>query len=149
MGTTMTLACSLGAVAIVGHIGDSRAYLFRDGRLSQLTRDHTVVQGLMDRGQLTPAEAPQHPWRHALSRSLGAGDNTFEGEFQRLDLADGDQLLLCTDGLTMHVDDAGMAAVLARAATADEVCRALVQEALAKGVRDNITVALARYRFTA
>src|SRR5262249_19758670 len=103
---------------------------------------------LMDKGHLTPEQATEHPWRHALSRSLGAGEQTFEGEFQRLELADGDQLLLCTDGLTMHVDDNSLTAVLARAATAAEASSALVQEALAKGGRDNVTVALARYKFS-
>jgi protein phosphatase len=71
MGTTMTFAGSLGASAVIGHIGDSRAYLFRDGKLHQLTRDHTWVQTLVDRKQISAAEAVRHPMRHVLIRSLG------------------------------------------------------------------------------
>jgi protein phosphatase len=147
MGTTMTLACSLGASLVIGHIGDSRAYLFRGGRLLQLTRDHTWVQALMDLGELTAEDAARHPMRHVLLRSLGGRERSVEGDFQRAWLANGDQILLCTDGLTNMVDDAAIAAVLGGAASADEACRALVDAALEGGGRDNVTVALARYRF--
>jgi protein phosphatase len=147
MGTTMTLACSLGATVILGHIGDSRAYLLRSGRLWQLTRDHTLVQALVEGGQLTPDQAARHPWRHVLTRSLSSGGRDVSGDFQRAGLADGDQLLLCTDGLTDMVDEGAILAVLQGAASADEACRALVAAALDKGGKDNVTVALARYRF--
>jgi protein phosphatase len=147
MGTTMTLAGSLGTALIIGHIGDSRAYLFREGRLCQLTRDHTLVQSLVDLGLLTPEQAASHPCSHILTASLGGGGHSYEGEFQRAWLADGDQLLLCTDGLTNMVDGAAIMAVLRGAATSDEACRALVAAALDAGGKDNVTVALARYRF--
>jgi protein phosphatase len=147
MGTTMTLAASLGASLIIGHIGDSRAYLLRAGHLVQLTRDHTLVQALIERGHLTAAEAATNPFRHALTRSLGGREEGLKGDFQRVWLADGDQLLLCTDGLTEMVDNAAITAILARAATAKEACQELVAAALAKGGKDNVTVALARYRF--
>jgi protein phosphatase len=149
MGTTMTLACSLGASLVIGHIGDSRAYLYHDGQLSQLTRDHTYVQVLQDMGQLTAEEAGRHPLRHVLTRSLGGRERNIDGDFQRAWLSDGDQLLLCTDGLTNMVDDAAIAAVLRGAATSDDACHALVAAALAAGGKDNVTVALARYRFPA
>jgi protein phosphatase len=145
MGTTMTLACSLGTTVVLGHIGDSRAYLFHRGRLCQLTRDHTLVQSLLDAGHLTPKQASRHPWRHVLTRSLSSGERTFDGDFQRAGLADGDQLLLCTDGLTNMVGDAAIAAVLRGAASADDACRTLVAAALNNGGTDNVTVALARY----
>jgi len=147
MGTTMTFAGSLGASAVIGHIGDSRAYLFRDGTLHQLTRDHTWVQTLVDRKQISAAEAVRHPMRHVLIRSLGGQYRNVEGDFQRVGLADGDQLLLCTDGLTNMVDDATIASLLGGAATATEACQTLVAAALDKGGKDNVTVALARYRF--
>jgi protein phosphatase len=149
MGTTMTLALSLGPSLLIGHVGDSRAYLFRPGVLLQLTRDHTVVQALVEAGRLTPAEAATHPFRHVLTRSLGSGPDRVEADFQRAWLADGDQLLLCTDGLTDMVDNAAIAAVLGGAATAEEACQALVALALKNGGKDNVTVALARYRFPA
>jgi protein phosphatase len=147
MGTTMTVAGSLGASAVIGHIGDSRAYLFRGGKLLQLTRDHTLVQALVDLGQLSAEEVPRHPMRHVLIRSLGGRAQNIEGDFQRAMLADGDQLLLCTDGLTNMVDDAAIASLLVGAATSTEACQALVAAALDRGGTDNVTVALARYRF--
>jgi protein phosphatase len=147
MGTTMTLAGSLGASLVIGHIGDSRVYLLRGGYLVQLTRDHTLVQSLVERGQLSAAEAATHPFRHVLTRSLGGQEGGLKGDFQRAWLADGDQLLLCTDGLTGMVDDATIAAVLGHAASADEACRELVATALKNGGKDNVTVVLARYRF--
>jgi PPM family protein phosphatase len=147
MGTTMTLACSLGASVVIGHVGDSRVYLFHGGRLHQLTRDHTYVQALMDLGQLSAEEAARHPLRHVLTRSLGGSGAGAEGDFQRAHLADGDQLLLCTDGLTNMVDDAAIGSVLGAAPSANDACKILVAKALEKGGKDNVTVALARYRF--
>jgi serine/threonine protein phosphatase PrpC len=147
MGTTMTLACSLGTSLIVGHVGDSRAYLFRGGQLHQLTHDHTYVQALMDLGHLSAEDAARHPLRHVLTRSLGGSQKGSEGDFQHAPLADGDQLLLCTDGLTNMVDDATVGRLLAGAGSADEACQALVAAALDGGGKDNVTVALARYHF--
>jgi protein phosphatase len=147
MGTTMTAVGSLGASAVIGHIGDSRAYLFRGGKLHQLTRDHTWVQTLVDVGQISVEEAARHPLRHVLIRSLGGREHNFEGDFQRSWLADGDQILLCTDGLTNMVDDDVIATLLGGAATSSAACQALVAAALDRGGKDNVTVALARYRF--
>ena len=147
MGTTMTVAGSLGASAVIGHIGDSRAYLLRGGKLHQLTRDHTWVQTLVDLEQISLEEAAQHPMRHVLIRSLGGRYRSIEGDFQRVGLADGDQLLLCTDGLTNMVHDAAIASLLGGAVTSNDACQALVAAALDNGGRDNVTVALARYHF--
>jgi protein phosphatase len=147
MGTTLTAASSFGARLVIGHIGDSRAYLFRGGALHQLTRDHTFVQALVDMGQLTAEQAARHPFRHVLTRSLGGRQAGLDGDFQQAWLADGDQLLLCTDGLTDMVDSAAIASVLGGAASATAACQALVEAALEKGGKDNVTVALARYRF--
>jgi PPM family protein phosphatase len=147
MGTTMTVASSLGAHLVLGHIGDSRAYLFRGGELHQLTRDHTYVQALMDMGRLTAEQVARHPFRHVLTRSLGGREVGLDGDFQQAWLADGDQLLLCTDGLTDMVDNAAIASVLGGAASATAACQALVEAALQNGGQDNVTVALARYRF--
>jgi protein phosphatase len=147
MATTMTLACSLGASVVLGHVGDSRAYLLHGGRLHRLTRDHTFVRALVDLGELPAEEAGRHPLRHVVTQALGGRRRSFEGDFQRAWLADGDQLLLCTDGLTNLVDDATIAEVLRGASSSNEACEALVAAALVKGGRDNVTVALARYRF--
>jgi protein phosphatase len=146
MGTTMIAAVSLGARLVIGHIGDSRLYVFRRGQLHQLTRDHTLVQTMVDLGELTPEEAATHPRRDLLMRTFSAAGDAYPGDFQQTTLADGDQLLLCTDGLTDMVDNETIASVLSRAASADEACQFLLQAALKNGGEDNVTVALARYR---
>jgi protein phosphatase len=146
MGTTMTLACSLGADLILAHVGDSRAYLLRGGALHSLTRDHTLVQELVDRGVVRPEQAAQHPFRHVLTRALGGSGGEIEAEVQHLLLADADQLLLCTDGLTDMVDATTIGAILQSAASSDDACQALVELALQNGGKDNVTVVLARYR---
>jgi protein phosphatase len=147
MGTTMSAAVSLGTRLVVGHVGDSRVYLFRQGQLHQLTRDHRLVQTMLDLGALTPEQAATHPQRHTLVRSFNAAGDTVEGDFQEAALADGDQLLLCTDGLTDMVDAEVISSVLSQAASADEACQALLTAALKNGGKDNVTIALARYRF--
>jgi protein phosphatase len=147
MGTTMTLAVSLGADLFVAHVGDSRAYFFREGKLHRLTRDHTYAQGLADIGLIPQEDVATHHRRHVLTRALGVSSGPGTADLQRFTLRDGDQVLLCTDGLTDLVADDAVAAVLARDAAASEACRDLVDLALARGGRDNVTVALARYRF--
>jgi protein phosphatase len=147
MGTTMTLAVSLGTRLIVAHVGDSRAYLLDGTGLHQLTRDHTLAQELMDVGVISAEEALTHRFRHALTRALGGRRAFAKADVDRVRLGDGDQVLLCSDGLTDMVDDAAIAAALRDAGTAAEACRALVDAALANGGKDNVTVALARYQF--
>jgi PPM family protein phosphatase len=146
MGTTLTLACSHGADLVVVHVGDSRAYLFRQGRLLQLTRDHTVAQALADCGAIAAADAATHRLRHVLTNVLGVKEDAGKPDLSHLRLADGDQVLLCTDGLTAMASDAAIADVLGRSDTAAAACDALVELALAGGGRDNVTVVLARYR---
>ena len=147
MGTTMTLAASVGYDLILAHIGDSRAYLLRDGELHQMTRDHTLVQGLVDLRVIRPEQVATHRLKHVLTRVLGASADQMEAEVQRVFLADKDQVLLCTDGLTDMVDSAAIAAGLRHAKSSEEACRALVDKALENGGVDNITVVVARYRF--
>jgi protein phosphatase len=149
MGTTMTLTASLGPSALIGHIGDSRAYIFRGGKLHQLTHDHTWVQALVDAGQISQEQAAQHPMRHVLIRSLGGREHYLGGNFQRAWLEDTDQILLCSDGLTNMVDNACIASVLSGAASSKDACHGLVDAALAKGGEDNVTAVLARYHIPA
>jgi protein phosphatase len=146
MGTTMTVAASIGTDLIVAHVGDSRAYLFRGGQLHRLTHDHTVAQSLADMGAIRPEEAATHPLRHVLTDSLGSRGAKGLADLRTLRLEDGDQLLLCTDGLTEMVPEAAMAGALAKPGPAADVCRALVDLALEGGGKDNVTVTLARYR---
>jgi protein phosphatase len=145
MGTTLTIACSVGADLLLYYVGDSRAYLFRGGHLHRLTRDHTMAQALADAGWIGPEEVARHRLRHVLTRVLGRGDGHIEVEIQHMKLADGDRLLLCTDGLSDMVSDEQIAAVLARTEGSEDACRALVDLALAAGGRDNVTVVLANY----
>jgi protein phosphatase len=147
MGTTMTLAYSLGADLFIVQVGDSRAYLHRKGKLRRLTRDQTLVQTLLDLGQITPTEAASHPLRHILTQALGGHGQDVKAEVQRLKLGDGDCLLLCTDGLTEMVTDDLIARVLRKTGGVKEDCRTLVDLALQRGGRDNVTVIVARYRF--
>jgi protein phosphatase len=146
MGTTMIAAVSLGTRLVIGHVGDSRVYIFRRGQLRQLTRDHTLVRAMMDLGELTPEEAAKHPRRHLLMSSFSASGDTYPGDFHQATLVDGDQILLCTDGLTDMVDNETIGSVLSRAASPDEACQLLLAAALKNGGKDNVTIALARYR---
>jgi serine/threonine protein phosphatase PrpC len=147
MGTTMTLTCSLGCEMIIGHVGDSRAYLLRDGQLKRLTRDHTVVQGLIDRGVIAPTEAATHPRRHLLLNVIGTQGNPVHAEIDQLQLSDGDQVLLCSDGLTDMISDAAIAEILGQSRSVEEACQALIDSALEAGGKDNVTAVLGRYQF--
>jgi protein phosphatase len=147
MGTTMTLTGSLGSDLIVCHVGDSRAYLYRQGKLHRLTRDHTLAQALADAGEIRPSQAATHRLRHVLTNALGPRMGEISVEARRLHLQDGDQVLLCTDGLTEMVSDRVLADVLGRPGPAGDACRALVELALQAGGKDNVTVVLGRYRF--
>jgi protein phosphatase len=147
MGTTLTVAHNRGRDLFVGHVGDSRAYLGRGGDLVRLTRDHTHAQHLADIGVITQEQVAAHRLRHVLTRALGEFGCKVDADVQQVRLDDGDQVLLCTDGLTDMVDDAGIGAALRTAGTAADACRALVDLALANGGKDNVTVVLARYRF--
>ncbi len=147
MGTTMTLALTVEAHLLITHTGDSRAYLFRDGNLHRLTHDQTMVQSLVDAGALRPEEAARHPMRHVLTGVITTKAGTIPVELHHVPLADGDQVLLCTDGLTDMVADDGIAEALGGAESAEAACRALVERALEAGGKDNVTAAVARYRF--
>jgi protein phosphatase len=143
MGTTLTMAMSMGNRLFFGHVGDSRAYLLRDGRLQQLTRDHSLVQALLDTGAVSPEEAGVHHMRNVLLRSLGGGKVT--ADVQQLLLENGDQLMLCTDGLTEMVLEPAITDILKTAGEAQAACDQLVAAALDIGAKDNVTVVLARY----
>jgi protein phosphatase len=149
MGTTMTLACSLGSMLVLAHIGDSRVYLVRSNECHQLTRDHTMAQGFIDLGILRAEQAARHRFKHMLTRVIGAGDSLGEPEVQQVTLADGDQVLLCTDGLTDMVKPETISAILRNSKSSNEACQALIGAALENGGLDNVTVVLARYRLPA
>jgi serine/threonine protein phosphatase PrpC len=149
MGTTLTVAVSLGCNLLIGHIGDSRAYMLRGKRLHQLTRDDTLAQALIDAGIADPEDTATRAMRHVLTAAIGSTGKPVDPQVQRLHLLHDDQILLCTDGLTGLVKDELIAATLLNAASASEACQALVDQALSAGGTDNVTVVLARYQFPA
>ncbi|HYV35536.1 MAG TPA: protein phosphatase 2C domain-containing protein [Gemmataceae bacterium] len=149
MATTMTLACSVGPSMILAHVGDSRAYLFRAGKLHQLTRDHTLAQEMLDQGEIQRLEDASQSTRHALMRVLGSAASYCTADVDHLALADQDQILLCTDGLTDMVANDVIAALVSESPTAAQACQKLVAEALKNGGKDNVTVVVGRYRIFA
>ncbi|MGA4849733.1 MerR family transcriptional regulator [Streptomyces sp. G5(2025)] len=140
-GTTLTAMLWTGSQLALVHIGDSRAYVLRDGTLFQVTHDHTVVQSLVDEGRLTPEEAASHPQRSLLIRALGAGEATCDLRLH--DARPGDRYLLCSDGLTTVVPTADIHRVITAARDPDQAVRELVALANRSGGPDNVSCVIA------
>ena len=140
MGTTGVCAYAGGGLAHVVHAGDSRAYLFHEGEMRQITRDHSMVQQLVDSGKITREQAAQHPKKNLITRALGVSANIVP-EYNRCEIEVGDILLLCSDGLTNMISDEEIALVL-REVPFFEAPSILVDRALQAGGQDNITVLL-------
>ncbi|MFN8110166.1 MAG: Stp1/IreP family PP2C-type Ser/Thr phosphatase [Thermoleophilia bacterium] len=143
MGTTMTAITVNEGHADVVHIGDSRAYLWREEQLRQLTHDHSVVAEMVRRGTLSAEEAEHHPHRNVITRALGA-DAEVQVDRERERLREGDVLLVCSDGLYGEVSDAEIADALRGAGSLRDAATGLVERANANGGSDNVTVVLAR-----
>jgi protein phosphatase len=142
MGTTVVMAYIQGRRAYIGSVGDSRAYLVRGSRITQLTDDHTFVNEQVRAGTLTVAEARRHPARNILTRAVGSQDEV-DADLIEQDLEAGDVLLLCSDGLTTMVDDHDILDIVRRqGGDPDKVCHALVELANERGGDDNITAIL-------
>jgi protein phosphatase len=140
MGTTMTVALVDDGVVSFGHVGDSRAYLIRDGHLEQLTDDHSLVAELVRSGKLTPEEAESHPQRSVITRALGTDPDVDVDTFS-IEAQPGDVFMLCSDGLTSMVDDETIRSVVERHRNdLDAAAQALVKAANRGGGEDNITV---------
>jgi serine/threonine protein phosphatase PrpC len=146
MGTTLTLAVSLGSELVIAHVGASRVYLFRRGQLLRLTSDQTVAQMLADTGIIRPEDVPNHPGRRALTSSITSADEMIKVELQHMKLIDGDKLLLCSDGLTEMIPEEEISAALEKRKSASHICRALIEQALDAGGTDNVTVVLGCYQ---
>ena len=146
MGTTLTMAYSVATDLYIVHAGDSRAYLFRDGELKQLTSDHTLVQALIDGGEISPEDAKRHKLRNVVTNVIGGPREGVVAEIHKLILLDGDTLLYCTDGLTNPVNDAAIAEVLEHDPDPEEACAHLVNLALSRGGPDNVTAVVVRYQ---
>jgi PPM family protein phosphatase len=140
MGTTITAAIvdAVSEEVSIGHVGDSRAYRLRGGRLERLTRDHSLVEEMRRKGQITEAQAEDHPQRSIITRALGPEPDV-EVDVQTVPAAPGDVFLLCSDGLTTMVDEKRIASALTSTGSMDDAVRMLVEEANEAGGRDNIT----------
>ncbi|MEZ4220061.1 MAG: protein phosphatase 2C domain-containing protein [Polyangiaceae bacterium] len=142
MGTTLTLAYILWPRMYVAHAGDSRCYLLRHNLLSCLTTDHTVAEQM--RAQGFPALEASSPLHHILWNALGTSEDEMVPEMQKQQLEAGDIILLCTDGLTKHVDEDEITNILANTDTSEEACDLLIERTVAGGASDNVTVVVAR-----
>jgi serine/threonine protein phosphatase PrpC len=147
--TTLTMVALIWPRAYVVHVGDSRAYYLRGGRLRQLTRDQTAFEELVDRGVLSDSQAQDpavgHRWKNVLTSAVGTD---FEPSIGLVDLQPGDVLLLCTDGLTKHVPDDDIVAIVGAGGSAEESCKRLVNLTLERGASDNVTVIVGRVAAT-
>jgi protein phosphatase len=139
MATTAVVAYADGDTLYIINIGDSRAYIVRDGEISQLTEDHTYVNKLISTGMLTRSEARQHPQKNMITRALGAVGGA-EPDFYYYDIQEGDRVLLCTDGLHGELTDEEIRDTILAERNLNTVCRNLVKEANDRGGHDNITV---------
>jgi protein phosphatase len=140
MGTTLTAAIvdATAEEVAIGHVGDSRAYRLRGGELEQLTRDHSLVEEMRRKGQLTDAQAEDHPQRSIITRALGP-EPEVEPDVQTVSAAPGDVFLICSDGLTTMLSEEQIAKLLRGATSMNAAVRALIDEANRAGGRDNIT----------
>jgi serine/threonine protein phosphatase PrpC len=145
MGTTVTTALIADSRLWIAHIGDSRAYLCREGQVGQLTQDHSLVNELVQQGELTLEEAQNHPRRHVLTRALGVNEQP-EIDLRQLPVQEGDLLLLCTDGLYNQLNEGELENILAQQEGSLQMkVENLVNLALERGGHDNITAVLVRY----
>lgn len=148
MGTTfvaLAITTTSTPVAHIAHLGDSRAYLYREGQLTQLTRDHTLVEKWVQRGLIDAATALTHPERHVLIKGLGMGAD-MQPELTSVPVTPHDLILLCSDGLTKMLDDPAIASTLSRAyGDPDRACNDLIAQALSRGGEDNVTVIVVAY----
>ena len=145
MATTFTCAYTVGLDAFIAHVGDSRAYLFRDGAIRQLTRDHTVGQDMVDAGVDLDDSPRLRRMRSVLTNWLGGHERKIFVETHHIKLEHNDRLLLCTDGLTDLVTDEQIQETLAAVPNPEDASQQLVEAALGRGGRDNITIVVATY----
>ncbi|MFT7633863.1 MAG: serine/threonine protein phosphatase PrpC [Mariniblastus sp.] len=138
MGTTLTVAYVMWPMLYVLHVGDSRCYILRNGQLQLLTKDQTLAQHLFDCGQLKGAEFSESPYHHVLLSAIGA-----EGDPNALvyktRMLPGDRIMLCSDGVNAHLEDAEIETILSEGASSDAICQTLIETANERGGHDNIT----------
>ncbi len=141
MGTTLVSAVLMGKQVVIGHVGDSRAYLLRPGGITRLTRDHSLVEDMVRMGDITEEEARNHPNKNLLTRAIGTTEEE-KCDITIQEVNDGDFLLLCTDGLSSMVEEQEMLDEVYHGGEKQDVCDRLINIANSRGGRDNITVVL-------
>ena len=145
MGTTLTVAYTVGREAFIAHVGDSRAYLLRENQLNMLTQDHTLANQMVEAGMISEGTYPFKRMRHVLTNCLGGPREGINVETHHLQLMDGDRMLLCTDGLTDMVADDDILNLIQSNSNCRDCAQALVNVALENGGKDNVTVIVASY----
>ncbi len=145
MGSTVVVAAVVGNHVYVGHVGDSRLYLINTGGISQKTEDHSIVHRLVKMGVIQPEEAETHPQRDVLTKAVGTQRNV-EPDTLSFSLTSGDTLLLCSDGLTKHLTDAEIHAIIQNDVFPQRACDHLINTANLAGGEDNVTVVVVRYQ---
>jgi PPM family protein phosphatase len=144
MGTTIVACAVFGARIVIGHVGDSRAYIIHDGLMCQITEDHSLVNALLKSGELTEEEAINHPRKNVLTRSVGM-PGVVEVDIDVQDMSENDYLLLCSDGLTNMVSEQAIAEIISWNESMEDTVYSLVQQANENGGKDNITVLLVKF----
>jgi protein phosphatase len=145
MGTTLTMAYVVWPRLYVVHVGDSRCYLFRRPELQQITKDHTLAQQMVDQDVLEEDRVEGSKWSNILWNSVGGGTDDMDPDVYKAQLERGDTLLLCSDGLTKHVDDDAIRPILERNDPAEKATKSLIDAATDGGGTDNITAVVARF----
>lgn len=141
MGTTLVAAAVTPSGTVIANIGDSRAYHVTAGAIKQISKDHSVIEDMIDRGDLTRLEATSHPSRNLITRALGTSAQT-EPDFFVLSLGSGDALLLCSDGLSNVISDQVMLSEISKSTDVQAVCQSLINLAINNGAPDNVTAVL-------
>lgn len=144
MGTTITACLAMENTVTAVQVGDSRLYLIRKDKISQITKDHSLVEMLVENGTITKEEAKNHPQKNIITRAVGT-DKTVEADIYEFSVKKGDTVLLCSDGLVNMVDDEEILSVIKSAETLDAAANTLVSQAEKAGGTDNITVILIRF----
>jgi protein phosphatase len=145
MGTTVTMAFHLGVQLCVVHVGDSRAYLYRDGELHQLTQDHTLMADMVRRGAVRSDQVAGHRLRHVITNAVGGSELGVKVEARALEVQAGDRLLLCSDGLTEMVTNEAIAATLDAEPAPEAAAKKLLARANEGVASDNITLLIVRF----
>jgi len=143
IGTTLTAGIIDGNILTIAHIGDSRFYIIREGKIKKLTRDHSLVEELVEKGLLDQEEANKHPLRNQITRALGC-EEQIQIDFYKIEVKKQDIYLFCTDGLTMKISSSELLSMLLQEKTLDEILKSMVKLANKRGGDDNITAVAVR-----